>query len=332
MADAPSTSPAAPTPATASASAVPGTPPGGAPAAAPIPEALAGALKAAGINPDTMEMQLTIDGEVEIVPLAVARNFAQKVRAADKRFQTAAQREKAFDKLAEDIRGNPDKLWEAAKQLGVDADDLALARVEAALKREAELANETPAQRAQREELEKLKADRAAEDRQKAEAARQEKVQAQFQAQGKLLYQAVEKTSLPHTDATALRMVNLMERALEQNIELDPASLAHYAEQEVMEEVRAVLAAQKDIGKRRKLVGEDLLQAILRGDVETITTAPGAPQGEERPAKPQFDPNDDSAGGRATARFKPAKKSKPEAQAIRELTRALKSGNIPRPV
>jgi hypothetical protein len=273
-------------------------------------------------------MDLIINGASEKVPLAVARQFAQKVRAADKRFQDAAARDQRFARLSDEVKKTPEKIWEAFEMLGGKADDVALARVEASLKREVERSRETPSQRAMREENERLKRaenDRTQGEQQKAYAAR---VEAHKLSQGKALYDAVESTSLPHTDATAIRIVSIMERALEQGIDYSPATLAKIAEQEVMEEIQAVLSAQKDVGRRRKLVGEDLLQAILRGDVESAQAAPGVPSEEAEPT-PRRTVEDD---GSTTVRFKPkgAKKSKPEAQAIRELTRALKSGAIPK--
>jgi hypothetical protein len=327
MADAPVV--ATPTAPAAAPTAAPGAP--AAPAApAPIPEAALAALKAAGIDPGSWEMELIINGATERVPLNVARQFAQKVRASDKRFQEAAQRDARFAKIGDEVKQNPDKIWDAFEMLvgNGKADDVALARVEASLKREAERVRETPAQRALREENERLKKaefERTEGERQKAYQAR---VEAHKLSQGRALYEAVEKTALPHSDATALRIVSIMERAMEQGLEYAPETLAKIAEQEVREEVEAILQAQKDIGRRRKLVGEDLLQAILRGDVETATTAPGLPT-EEVDEQPTRRMDDD---GSTVVRFKPkgAKKSKPEAQAIRELTRALKSGAIPK--
>ena len=293
-----------------------------------IPEAALTALKAAGIDPGSWEMDLIINGASEKVPLAVARQFAQKVRAADKRFQDAAARDQRFARLSDDVKKDPSKIWDAFEMLGGKADDVALARVEASLKREVERSRETAAQRAMREEnegLRKKENDRVQAEQQKAYTAR---VEAHKMSQGKALYEAVEATSLPHSDATALRIVAIMDRALEQGIDYSPATLAKIAEQEVMEEIQAVLSAQKDVGRRRKLVGEDLLQAILRGDVETAAAAPGVPS-EEIERAPSRSVEDD---GTTTVRFKPksGKKSKPEAQAIRELTRALKSGAIPK--
>lgn len=307
--------------------------PGGSPqASAPapvIPPALLEGLKAAGINPDTMEMALVVDGETLNIPLPIVRSRAQKSSGADKRFKEADDRMKAIDRAYQTAAKDPEKFWEAASMLGLNPDDLALQRVEAALAREAAQARETPAERKLREENEGYKKRDQEAAQKKAADERMARVNAHIQQRGKLLYDAVEKTSLPHTDATALRMVSLMERADEQGLDLSPEALAHYAEEEVMAEVQAVLSAQKDTKKRRKLVGEDLLQAILRGDVEAVTAAPGAPA-----APPAAQPTRaiDEDTGETVVRFKPTKKAKPEAQAIRELTRALKSGSMPRPV
>lgn len=321
MAEAPVATPAPAAPTTA-----PAAPSAAAPAPV-IPEAALAALKAAGINPETWEMSLVIDGNTENVPLAVARSFAQKVRASDKRFQAAADREARFDKLAAEIKADQTKVWEAFEQLGGKADDIALARVEASLKREMERANETPRERALREENEKFKGAEREKTMKAQQEAYQGRVKAHQLAQGKVLFEAVEATSLPHTDAVAQRMVDIMRRGLDNGIEYDANTLAKLTEQEVVEEVVAVLQAQKDTGKRRKMVGEDLLQAILKGDVDVATAAPGIPAESDEPTRSE---NED---GSTTVRFKTGKKArKPEAQAIRDLTRALKTGGMPKPV
>lgn len=217
-------------------------------------------------------LALKVDGEEEELDLenaehlAKLQKLAQLGKAKDKRFEEAKSLKAKADEQEGKIRGllkamreQPREFARAAREHGLDPIEFAkavlqpvieeqleqerLASMSAEEKRLHELerkVKEYEAKESERQEKEKLS--KAEEEK----VAHEAKVAKRADAISDTVMGALEKTSLPKTQRTALMLTDLMEVALENGLTPDPADLAAELEQMVRAETQALLDQAND--------------------------------------------------------------------------------------
>lgn len=222
--------------------------------------------------------EITVNGETKKVPLEVLKALAQKADGADAKFRQASEQTK---RLTEAVRRGKEDPSAVLRELGIDPEQYAMTTAEKALKQAMEDAELSPEARELREVKRKLAEREAKEaETQKAETAKKQEAarKANVRSIGQAIYEAVEKTSLPHTDETALLMAQVQEAAWENGLgDLSPAQLAFYAEQQEQGRLMNQLKALASNPERLlKMLPPEVVKAITAADMAPIKKAPGA--------------------------------------------------------
>jgi hypothetical protein len=203
----------------------------------------------------------------------------QKTAAGSRALSEAAKERKAaaaeraqVQSLLEALRSDPDSVLE---QLGVDADAMALKRLQARAQREAM----TPEERAfsEREQaLAKREAAIQAHEAKSQQAAQTQAEAAAFAEAQQTLLPALEASGLPRNHASLQLLANVGLEALDAGVDLTPQQVAAEARHRVQEMVGSVLRDAKPEALVA-LLGKENVRALMRHSVEQARTAQRPP-------------------------------------------------------
>lgn len=217
--------------------------------------------KVLGVDPDKL-------GEALQKSAAGSRALSEAAKERRAIAQERAEMEKRFERL----RQSPD---DVLAELGVDPDELALRRLQAAAQRE----SMTPEQLAMAEREQALSAREAKlqqmEQARQAEAAKVAEQQA-FEHAQQTLIPALEASGLPKNHATLALMADVALDALDAGVELTPEQVAQETRALVMERTQSVLRGMQP-AQLVQVLGKDLVRALMQHTVEQSRSAARPP-------------------------------------------------------
>lgn len=279
-----------------------GTPPVGDLTKVPAPAAAKPPVEA--VKPPTQaeirKLKMKIDGKEEEITEEEAIVLAQKGKAADKRFQEAAAKQKEAEEVLEYIKQNP---GEALKKLGLDPRKFSEEYLVEQLKREAE----TPEAKEIRETKEKLaafekkEAEREAAkkkaDEEEAMSAKQranaEKERQIIEKYDGIFLAALQKSGLPKNAYTVSRMAELQRVNLKSKGDFSADQLAKVVKEDYDAELK-LRTSDMDGDKLIEMltaINPDILKKITKAQIAklkgkqtfTAPTDPTPPPSTEKP-------------------------------------------------
>jgi len=213
--------------------------------------------------------RITVDGqEIEVTTEELIRNFG-KGKAADKRFNEAAQMRKQAEGFINKLKSQEGFLEIAQDpRLGLDLEDIA----EKFLMNKIRQSQMSPEEKSTYEKLQRLEA----LEREKEEVARlqAEKENAALQAKYTEDYQkdiisALDQSGLPATEHTVKRMAYYLSKALEEGYELKSKDVVDLVKADYINEIKS-LYGKLDGQKLMEMLGEDVAKKIRATDLSRI--------------------------------------------------------------
>jgi hypothetical protein len=228
------------------------------------------------------KFKLKVDGREEELDEEAVIRYASKGKAADKRFEEAAQMRREAEQFVSMLKKDPIKVLSDPK-IGHDFRMLA----EEYLAKQLEQELMSPEQRKAREMETKL---REYEERERVESEqkRQSEMQ-QLEARAaedysKKITSALEMGGVPKTARTVKRMAELMHKNLAHGFDLEPAHLAEMVREDYLNEIKELFGAS-DGDTLLKLLGDDNSKKIRQADLNRLKTQkPVYSSGQSKPA------------------------------------------------
>lgn len=211
--------------------------------------------------PGTQKYKLVVDGVEEELSQEELVKYAQKAKAADKRFQESAQIKKEAAELIQMLRDNPERVLADPAILGNNEKVLEFAQ--RILQKQMEESQKPQAVRekeALERELEQLRADvkKREDDRQKDEYDRlvkQHETQLEEQIQD-----AMETSGLPKSPYVLKKLADVMISSMEFQKEITPKQAMAIVKREM----------QKEMREHFDLTPEDALEELLGDNLKRI--------------------------------------------------------------
>jgi len=258
----------------------------------------------------TFQFTCKIDGEEEEVELTqddVKRNY-QKMMAADKRFEEAAQgRKQVFEAI--DRMKDPNQLPQVLEAMGYDVRQLA----EQFLYQQLQYEALTPEQRRGLEMQRELqRRDAIDQQRQQQYDAQEKSVQSQAmvqEIQGQII-DALKTSNLPQTADSVKRMANEMSRNVKRGISITAAEAAKYVERDLRRQIKD-LTGKLPPEKLDDILGPDVGKKLRQRDLAKIKNpiqTKGMPPVQQKEKLPQKGYLDEKDFEKHLARMKSTKK------------------------
>lgn len=209
--------------------------------------------------------------ELGIPPEFILRNL-QTSAAAQKRFQEAAEKEKAAESWRQRLKTDP---WEVLKAEGLDPDQAAIQRVQRLMEQEAM----TPEQRAYADaqrRIQELEAKQKAADEEHQTAAQKAETEKVIASLNQAIPAAAESVGLPRSPAVGRMMVEFMLSQARAGVEVDPQEAAVYAKENVQTWTGEVL---KGMGDEQivNFLGPEVIKKVLAHSVAKVRGTQAAP-------------------------------------------------------
>lgn len=250
-----------------------GTPPGAAVKAAEAKAEAKAEARRLKFKMDGQDLDLS---EEEVISLA------QKGGTAQKRWEEAAQLRKQAESVLEYLKANP---REALAKLGIDVRKMSEEHLLEELQRE----QESPEAKKVRETEEKLRkyetAEKAREEAAARKAAEDAEAEKQAQATAKereimerydnIFTTALEKSGLPRSPATILRMAQLQRVNLRKGLELNADSLAKIVREDYDAEFQERTSGM-DGDKLLEFLGKDIVGKLTKAQIAKLKAKPAA--------------------------------------------------------
>lgn len=225
-------------------------------------------------------MKLKIDGkEVEMSESEVV-SYATKARAADQRFDEAANIRKEAEQVLKFAKDNPEEFF---KRTGMNAREWA----EQYLLREIERERMSPEQKKALENEEKL---RKYEDGEKLRIETERKAQIaalekqHLQNYDLMFTEALQKSGLPKTAYTVKRMAELQLVNVKKKLELKPDQLAKLVREDYASEQKALLSGY-DGDQLIEFLGPDVVKKLSKAQIAKLKSRGVTPR-QTTPDKP----------------------------------------------
>lgn len=243
--------------------------------------------------------KVKVKGQEREYTIDEMRKATEKVYAADETFQSAAKLRKEATELMDKLKKDPHYFVKHPEYGPVMRQ-----AVEDMIYEEIEMKNLTPEQR----ELRQLKREKEQADKDKA--AREETEKTEKQQQLKLKYaqefdrfigDALNKSDLPKTPGTVMRMASYMDYAIKNGISFDHQDVVDVVYEDYVQEFAAMISGARGKGKEfhkrllMKILDDDTRKALREADLETVRTKAGerfgtprnqpAPSKEKKPVK-----------------------------------------------
>lgn len=234
----------------------------GAASAAPGAEKAIKTAESAGSDRVTIE----IDGVPETLTLDEARRWAQKAKAADKRFEEAAGIRKRFERLLQQGQIDPISMLKA---LGHDPDALAKNHIKSLIQRET-LTPEEVEKIEMKKELEQYKKRDQEADLSK-KAWMKEQMKNQFAAKiEKEATEVMEAEGLPKDETTIELMAKYLLRAKKLGYkDVGPKDVVEYVKADYKRMIRAFLSKTSD-DKIAEWAGDDIYDRVRKHNVSKL--------------------------------------------------------------
>ena len=213
------------------------------------------------------KFKLKVDGqEVEVDEEELKRGYSHQ-RAASKRMQEAAKKEKQAEEFISLLK-DKQAFFEAAKRLGHDPRKLAEEYLAAQL--EEEMLD--PREKELKEAKRKLQAYEEMEKRQREEAEkkRDQALKAKFaEDYTKQFTEALKETNLPPTKAMVAEMAKYIHRAAKMNFQMTAKEAAQLVKEDI-ETAHRNLYGEADVDTLVKLLGDQGLQKLRSYDASRV--------------------------------------------------------------
>lgn len=218
---------------------------------------------------------LTVDGKNEDLELDLGndeevKKYLQKAKAADKRFQEAAEVRKAAMEFIDQLRKNPRRVL-ADPNIGIDVRKFA----EEILNEEIKEMEKTPEQREKDKllkELEEFKA-KAKENEENAKNAERQRLESE---QERILEteisSALDVGGLPKTPRTVKAMAEMMMIALENGIDLSPKDIAPIVKNTNLKEFKEIVDSLSD-DQLEDFLGKEVISRLRKKSVAKVKSA-----------------------------------------------------------
>lgn len=227
--------------------------------------------------PGTQKFVVTIDGVDEELTQDELIKYAQKSKAADKRFQESAQIKKEAAELIRMLRDSPERVLADPAILGSDEKVIELAQKILAKKIEEE---SKPQAVREKERLEKeLQELREANKRNEEERKRQEYETMVKQHESQLeeqIQDAMESSGLPKSPYVLKRLADVMISSLEYDKEISPKQAMNIVKREMQKDLKEYFDASPE-DMLEELLGSDNIKRLRKRQVAKIKAEQAAP-------------------------------------------------------
>jgi hypothetical protein len=221
---------------------------------------------------------LTVDGKSEDLELDLGndeevKKYLQKAKAADKRFQEAAEVRKAAMEFIEQLRKNPKRVL-SDPNIGIDVKKFA----EEILNEEIQEMEKSPEQR-EREKLQRELDELRQQAKDKEEAAKKAEFERMQADQERFLEteisSALDIGGLPKTPRTVKAMAEMMMIALENNIDLSPKDIAPIVKNTTLSEFKDIVSSLSD-DQLEDFLGKEVIGRLRKKSVAKAKAVPTA--------------------------------------------------------
>lgn len=221
---------------------------------------------------------LTVDGKNEDFELDLGnedeiKKHLQKSRAADKRFQEAAEVRKAAMEFIDQLRKNPKKVL-ADPNIGIDVRKFA----EEILNDEIKEMEKSPEQR-EKEKLQRELEDLKKQAQERDESAKQAEFSRLQMEQERILETeisaALDIGGMPKTPRTVKAMAEMMMIALENGIDLSPKDIAPLVKNTTLSEFKEVVSSLTD-DQLEDFLGKEVIGRLRKKSIARSKAVPSA--------------------------------------------------------
>ena len=246
-------------------------------------------------EPQSSKHRVKVDGEESDVSIEELIAGYSRTKAANNRFQQAAQERKIAEQLKKEadeartrLKSDP---WSVLKELEVDPRSAA----EEFLIKQLELEALTPEQRAaledsnkkdkERKDLEerirKYEEKEAKEKEAKEQAEIQEKTQYFVKELESSMMEALQTSKLPKTNAIVAKVADKMLEAFDRGIDMPPKHAIRLVEEELVQLKKAFLE-DLDPDRLAEFLGEEQIKKIRKRDVEKLKNPIPSPESSKK--------------------------------------------------
>lgn len=216
------------------------------------------------------KFKVKINGlEDEVDEEELIRSY-QKERAAEKKFEEAAQMRKSFDGLKKRFEEDPISAL-LDPSLNLKKEDL-VDKLGKWVYDHMQYQEMTPEQRKEfddKQELERRRADEARQKQQQEEQEIQRQAEEFKQEYDRQFSEAMSKINIPKTGRTVARMAQIMKAALDNGFEKTPEQAARQVREEYLKEYKEVLTKYEP-QHLAEFLGEDTLQKLRQYDLSKV--------------------------------------------------------------
>ena len=246
---------------------------------APAAEATQEEVKAEEVKQELIrQLKLKVDGKEEVMDLPFEvdekgaewlANRIQPTRAAQKRFQEAAEQKRTIEQALKNAKNDPAS---ALKTLGVDAQQFAEQYMEQIIK-EQDMTEEERRVAAAERRVAELEAQNKAREDAAIKKQQEEQYNASMTQITKQITEALESSDLPKSNTTQRRMAEYMMMNLQNGVELPMASIVELVKEDYVQDIKEMFGGAS--GEQLiNLFGEDVTNKIRKSDLAKLKSAP----------------------------------------------------------
>lgn len=227
---------------------------------------------------DGKEFEEELPFEIDDTPEAVEymRRELQLSKASSKRMSEASEYKKQLDgvgKFLAEVKSNPAKFRELAKELEIDEKALAAAIIEEEIERSKKSPEQLEKEKLETE-LRQLKEDREQEKKNYEEKELKRYEEQETERYDKLISEAVEKSDLPKSPYVVKKVVSYLAMALQEGIDVSPQDVLPLVREEIQNDIREMFSVMPE-EVIEGIVGKDTLKRLRKRNI--AQAAPAAP-------------------------------------------------------